>query len=195
MATTEYIIEELSYSGDYRPEGDGYAPQIVFTRSMHGWNTYELNTESLPVDAEFILELFDNKFPVINYKGRYRDTEFCADVLVRWFRIMFDIEVRWTITRGYSQGDWGISFIFGTPEFYKVTGAPGLTDTDHNDLCAWLWGDVYEVRTKEVTQSETCNLGHDHVTILEESELDHIIYGMDEAHKFAKEHNIEIEGL
>ena len=186
-----YTITALSESSHLKPEGDCYAPQIVLTASRGRLeNVTELNTESLPFDADELREVLED------YNWRFRGKDVDIDALVsRRFRIVYGIDVNHTSTHGYSQGDWGESFVFGTPEFYKVTGAPGLTDTDHNELCAWIWGDVYEVRTKAVTHIETCSLGHDHIITDEESELEYFIYGMDQAHKFANEHNIEIEGL
>ena len=178
---TEYTISTIDYSGDLKPWGDCYAPQIVFTGSYGGyWNTTELNTESLPFSAEE----FRNAWVALGDEN-----------VLRWAKIVHGLEVITKETTGYSQGDYGQSFVFGTPEFFKLTGAPRIQESDHNDLCAWIWGDVYEVRTKAITHTETCSLGHDHIITDEESESDHIIYGMDEATKFANEHNIEIEGL
>lgn len=183
---TEYTISTIDYSGDMKPWGDGYAPQIVLTHGGHGhWNITELCTETLPFSAEQFNE----------WRSELASRQLDLDVLARFIRIFYGIEMIHTGTTGYSQSDWGYSFVFGTPEFYELTGATKVTESDHNDLCAWIWGDVYEVRTKAVTHEETCNLGHAHTITDEESESDHIIYGMDEAMKFANEHNIEIEGL
>lgn len=183
---TEYTISTIDYSGDLKPWGDCYAPQIVTTYEGYGrWNVTELNTESLPFTAEEFNE----------WRSELADRQLDLDHLCRFIKIFYGIEVIYSQTSGYSQSDWGYSFVFGTPEFYELTGAPGINESDHNDLCAWIWGDVYEVRTKAVTHTETCNLGHDHIITDEESELEYFIYGMDEAMKFAKEHNIEIEGF
>lgn len=180
-----YTITALTESSHLKPEGDGYAPQIVFTRNNYGWNITELNTESLPFDSDYV--------ETVIHDLSVRDLP--DGSVERFFKIFYDLEVIRKDTHGYSQGDWGVSYVFGTPEFYELTGAPGIQESDHNDLCAWIWGDVYEVRTKAVTHEETCNLDHTHVITDEESELEYFIYGMDEAHKFANENNIEIEGL
>lgn len=186
-----YTITALNESSHLKPEGDGYAPQIVLTASRGRLeNVTELNTESLPFDADEVREVLED------YNWRFRDKNVDIDALVcRRFRIVYGIDVIHSSTHGYSQGDWGESFVFGTPEFYELTGAPGISESDHNELCAWIWGDVYEVRTKAVTHTETCSLGHEHIITDEESELDDYIYGMDYATKFANAHNIEIEGL
>lgn len=185
-AQTEYTITSVLYSGDIKPWGDCYAPQIVLTHGGYGhWNITELCTESLPFSAEQFNE----------WRSELDDRRLGLDVLARFIKICYGIEMIHTSTTGYSQRDWGYSFVFGTPEYYELTGTDKVTESDHNDLCAWIWGDVYEVRTKAVTHVETCSLGHDHIITDEESELEYFIYGMDEAHKFAEEHNIEIEGL
>lgn len=182
---TEYNISTVVYSGDLMPDGDGYAPQIVLTAGYRGQlnNVTELNTQDLPFTAEEFVTIWE----------RFNDQV----TLARWISIFHgkEIFVHRQDTTGYSQGDWGESFVFGTPEYFATTGATQVTESDHNDLCAWVWGDVYEVCTKAVTHEETCNLGHVHTITDGESEPGHIIYGMDEAMKFAKEHNIEIEGL
>lgn len=192
-------IEALTYSDHYRPYGDGYAPQIVLTAS-HGRldDITELNTISLP----FTGEQFSEWREALADKYRYSNPEKYGqdgDILARFMKIFFDLEMIHTGTSGHSQGDWGESFVFGTPEFYATTGATGIQESDHNDLCAWIWGDVYEVTevvSPEVSTTETCNLGHNHTTIIEYEETTmSIIYGMDQAMKFAQEHNIEIEGL
>ena len=178
---TEYTISTVVYSGDLMPDGEVYAPQIVFTGSYGGyWNTTELNTKSLP----FTAEEFRNAWVALGDEN-----------VLRWAKVFYGLEVITKETIGYSQGDYGQSFVFNTEEFRNVTGATRIQESDHNDLCAWIWGDVFEVNTKEITHTETCSLGHDHIITDEESEPDHIIYGMDEATKFANEHNIEIEGL
>lgn len=183
--STEYTISTIDYSGDLKPWGDCYAPQIILTASYGGRlnNITELNTQDLPFTAEEFVEIWD----------RFND----QITLARWISIFHgkEIYVHRQDTTGFSQGDYGESFVFGTPEFYKLTGTDKVTEADHNDLCAWVWGDVYEVRTKAVTHTETCSLGHDHIITDEPSALEYHIYGMDEAMKFANEHNIEIEGL
>ena len=180
-----YTITALTESGHLKPEGDCYAPQVVLTRNNYGWNVTELNTESLPFDGDYV--------ETVVHDLSVRDLP--DGSVKRFFKIFYDLEVNRKDTQGYSQGDWGVSFVFGTPEFYELTGATEVSEYDHNDLCAWIWGDVYEVRSKAVTHTETCSLGHDHIITDVKSELDHYIYGMDQAHKFANEHNIEIEGL
>lgn len=183
---TEYTISAIEYSGDLKPWGDGYAPQIVLTNSGYvGWNQTEVNTESLPFDADYVETVVSGL--------SVRDLP--SGTVERFFKIFYGLDVITKETIGYSQGDYGTSYVFGTPEYYELTGTDKVTESDHNDLCAWVWGDVYEVRTKAVTHTETCSLGHDHIITDEESELEYFIYGMDEAHKFATEHNIEIEGL
>lgn len=182
--TTQYSIQPLEHSEDLKPEGDCYAPQIVLTHEGYGhWNITELNTESLPFTAEEFNE----------WRSELAARQLDLDHLCRFIKIFYGIEVIYSGTHGFSQGDWGYSFVFGTPEFFEVTGAPRIQESDHTDLCAWVWGDVYEVYTKAVTHTETCNLGHDHVIVDEPSEPYYIIYGMDEAMKFAKKYNIEIE--
>ena len=170
------------------PDGDGYAPQIVLTASRGRLeNVTELNTQDLPFTSEEFVTIWE----------RFNDQV----TLARWISIFHgkEIFVHRQDTTGYSQGDWGESFVFGTPEFYELTGATQVTESDHNDLCAWVLGDVYEVTeviTPEVSHVETYNLGHEHKTVTTPEETcTSIIYGMDEAMKFAKEHNIEIEGL
>ena len=155
-------------------------------------NVTELNTQDLPFTAEEFKVIYDE----LSYPYRYSNPHRSTDIIVtRFIKIFYDIVVNISGTLGYSQGDWGISFVFNTEEFRNTTGATEVSESDHNDLCAWVLGDVYEVCTKAVTHEETCNLGHVHTITDEESEPGHIIYGMDEAMKFAKEHNIEIEGL
>lgn len=182
---SDYRVRAIEYSGDYRPYGDAYAPQIVITAS-HGRldDITELNTIALP----FTGEQFNG------WRDEFSARQMDLDVLCRFVKIFYGIEVINTGTSGYSQGDWGYSFVFGTPEFYATTGATGIQESDHNDLCAWIWGDVYEVTevvSPEVSHVETCNLGHDHTTITEHEETNtFIVYGMDQAMKYG-----EIEDL
>lgn len=180
---TDYTVRAIEYSSDYMPEGDCYAPQIVLTASRGRLeNVTELNTQDLPFTAEEFVEIWE----------RFNDQV----TLARWISIFHgkEIYVHRQDTTGYSQGDYGESFVFGTPEFFQLTGAPRIQESDHNDLCAWVWGDVYEfteVITPEVSHVETCNLGHDHVIMDTPQEVESfIVYGMDEAMKYG-----EIEGL
>lgn len=186
-------IRTVVESADFKPDGECYAPQIVLTARMGRLdNVSELNTDYLPFTAEEFKNIYEELSDTFRYSNRYLDTD---EVVCRFIRIFYGIEVAHMSTHGHSQGDWGESFIFAPENWKTLTGATNLTERDHNDLCAWIWGDVYEVRTKAVTHEETCNLGHTHVITDEESELEYFIYGMDEAHKFANENNIEIEGL
>ena len=181
-----YTITALTESSHLKPEGDCYAPQIVLTASRGRLeNITELNTESLPFTAE---EFND-------WRDRLAARGMGLDFLCRFVKVFYGIEAIHQETTGYSQSNWGYSFVFGTPEFYELTGATEVSEYDHNDLCAWIWGDVYEVYSKAVTHTETCSLGHDHIITDVKSELDHYIYGMSNATKFVNEHNIEIEGL
>lgn len=166
--TTQTLAVPMTYSQDFMPDGDCYAPQVVLTNKHYGWTTHELNTDTLPVDGCEIVDLFDRFRASCNgsiWGG--------AEMLVRYFRIFYDIEVHHTPTSGYSQGDWGHSFVFATPEWLEMTGAPGINESDHNDFCAWIWGDVYEVHTYD---TETHTFEDDGITIL---------YGYDQAKEYS----------
>lgn len=175
---SDYKVHMIDYSGDLMPEGDGYAPQIILTAGYRGRleNVTELNTQDLPFTAEEFVEIWE----------RFNDQV----TLARWISIFHEKEiyVHRQDTTGFSQGDFGESFVFGTPEFFQLTGATEVSESDHNDLCAWIWGDVYDVTkivTQEVSHVETCNLGHDHVIVdTPQEDETFIIYGMDEAMKY-----------
>lgn len=175
---SDYKVYTIDYSGDLKPDGDCYAPQIVLTAGYRGRleNVTELNTQDLPFTAEEFVEIWE----------RFNDQV----TLARWISIFHEKEiyVHRQDTTGFSQGDFGESFVFGTPEFFQLTGATEISESDHNDLCAWIWGDVYDVTkivTQEVSHVETCNLGHDHVIVdTPQEDETFIVYGMDEAMKY-----------
>lgn len=186
-------IRTVVESADFKPDGDGYAPQIVLTARMGRLdNVSELNTDYLPFTAEEFKNIYEELSDTFRYSNRYLDTD---EVVCRFIRIFYGIEVAHMTTHGFSQGDWGESFIFAPENWKTLTGATNLTERDHNDLCAWIWGDVYETYIPATYKTETCNLGHTHETELTEDEHQEIVYGMDEANKFAKENNTEIEGF
>lgn len=191
---TQYTITALQDSHDYKPFGDGYAPQIVLTASRGRLeNVTELNTEYLPFTAEEFKDFYNELMSRIWDKNVDVD-----EIVCRYFKMYYGFDVAHWGTYGYSQGDWGESFLFFPEEWQETVGWSGdqtAKDEAHNDLCRWVWGDVYEVRTVPETHTDVCNLGHEHITADVPSELDHHIYGMDQAMKFAKENNIEIEGL
>lgn len=190
-------IRTVVESTNSKPWGDCYAPQIVLTARMGRLdNVSELNTDYLPFTAEEFKNIYEELSDTFRYPNSYLDVN---EVVCRFIRIFYGIEVAHIPTHGYSQGDWGESFIFAPENWKTLTGATNLTERDHNDLCSWIWGDVYEVTeviTPEVSHVETCNLGHEHTTVTTPEETyTSILYGMDEANKFAKENNTEIEEL
>lgn len=129
----------IQHTADYRPEDVGYAPQIVLTLDTpRGWNDTELNADYLPFTATQFREVYEE----LAY--RYRDFGTAENMVARWARVLGCTEVSWQVTRGYSQGDYGISFVFSTDKWLEDTGAVSLRGTDHADLCSWIWGDVYE---------------------------------------------------
>jgi hypothetical protein len=138
MTIRVHALEDSSY---YKPDGDCYAPQVVLTGSIH-----ELNTGTLPFDAGWLVDVMDrfkdSHRTISGWHAHYGDA---CRVAERYFRIFWDMDVSIIETHGHSQGDWGHSFVFATPEWLEMTGAPGVRESDHNDFCAWLWGDVYEV--------------------------------------------------
>lgn len=165
-------VRAMEYSGDDKPDGDCYAPQIVLTSdSGYRWNTTELNTDSLP----FTLEQFVNAYE----EFRSRDHRTAENMVCRWARVMGCTDAIIESIHGFSQGDWGFSFVFSTPEWLELTGAPGLTESDHNDLAAWVWGDVYEVY-EDLEKDEDGNW------IEDDNDAPLTIYGMDEAAKYGE---------
>lgn len=144
MAIHVHALNESSY---LKPDGDAYAPQVIAVASRRGWSALELNTNSLPFDADYVLEVLDR----LSYRTKLPDP---APTIQRFFRIWWNLDVNITGTHGYSQGDYGASFVFVTPEYLEITGrdieAYPIDKLDHNDLCMWLWGDVYEVFSDEI---------------------------------------------
>lgn len=180
---SDYKVHTIDYSGDLKPEGDGYAPQIVLTASRGRLeNVTELNTQDLPFTAEEFVEIWE----------RFNDQV----TLARWISIFHEKEiyVHRQDTTGYSQGDYGESFVFGTPEFFQLTGATEVSESDHNDLCAWVWGDVYEVFEDDPDDCDGCpaclQFYADHPVDTPQEDETFIVYGMDEAMKYG-----DIEGL
>lgn len=116
-----------------QPEGDGYAPQVALTWGWHRVTEHTLNLEAAPnVDVMRLVEA-------------YSHFGYDAQLTARWARIVWGYHVETLRSYGHSQGDVAEIFIFGSPEFYAVTGAPDITPEDGTDLGAWLWGDVFEV--------------------------------------------------
>lgn len=144
-----HALDESSFA---RPEGDCYAPQVFISTEAYNGSVIELNTESLSITGEDIQramkELGDD------------------DLLARWVRIVADCDALIVQSRGFSQGDHGIVVVTAPAEWLELTGAPGITREDANDLSAWVWGDVYQVWDDEDDEDES-----------------YIVYGMDEASK------------
>lgn len=128
-------------SSDYRPEGAGYAPQVVLTSDSprRGWNITELNTDYLPFTGEELERAYSE------FRSRSNSFSIAENMVVRWARALGVTSGTWVETKGFGQGDYGVSFVFSTSEWMETTGAVNLSKEDHNDLCAWIWGDVYEV--------------------------------------------------
>lgn len=148
-------ITPMQYTGDDKPSGEGYAPQIVLTNDSprRGWNVTELNADYLPFTGEELAHAYD----------RFQDSSTTPEEMVlRWATSLGVTGGSWTGTHGFSQGDYGVSFAFTTPAWLEVTGATSLSADDHNDLCAWIWGDLYEVWE-------------------DDNEYPTIVYGMDNA--------------
>ena len=134
---TDYRVHAIHGDTSYlKPDGDGYAPQVALTWDRYSYNTTELNTASLPLPVEVLVKAF---------------TEFNHDsaLTLRWLHIVTGMDVATHKSVGFSQGDEATIFIFATPEFMEVTGAPGVCEEDCLDLGAWLWGDVYEVSYRD----------------------------------------------
>lgn len=163
-------VHALEDSGDYKPDGDCYAPQVITTVSYGRWETHGLNAERfLPFPESWVTEVYQRI-------GMARTA--------RYFRAFWGIDCQAIITRGHAQGDWGYSFVFATPEWLEMTGAPGINKSDHNDFCAWLWGDVYGVFDDEAGYLSEDSLhaelrGYDKHNPL-------IVYGSDEAEKYGE---------
>lgn len=192
-------VHALEYIEDLRPDGGGYAPQVVLIRNLHGtgWGWSELNADYLPFTAATVAEVWDrfrNEWPD-RHLPYYPRAE---AAMARYFRIFYGVEMHHKITRGFSQSDWGHSFVFATPEWLEVTGAPGVRESDHNDFCAWLWGDVYEVFNDDPEDLNPKCPGGDirwPMTLPDGTEVQGVIsavteeypmtvYGMDEAMKY-----------
>lgn len=170
-------VRAMEFSGDDKPDGDCYAPQIVLTSdSGYRWNTSELNTDSLPFTVERFTEAY-NTFRGLDHADlRKLSAEARA---VRWARAQGATDALHTSVHGHSQGDWGFSFVFSTPEWLEMTGAPGLSEADHTDLAAWVFGDVYEVY-------EDLEKDEDGDWILDGDDAPLTVYGMDEASKYGE---------
>lgn len=166
-------VHALEESGDYKPWGDCYAPQVVLTSSWSGYNTHALNEEYLPFDASSVKLVWRELGP------RHHDP---FEVMQRYYQAFYGIEMHHKETHGYSQGDWGHSFVFATPEWLEMTGATGVNERDHNDFCAWLWGDVYEVFDDGEGAAVPNELDWVSGDYTEDCPL--IVYGMDEAMKY-----------
>lgn len=177
-------VHALEDSSHLRPYGDCYAPQVVLTGDSPRprWGIHTLNDRYLPASDEHIAHVwaeFLSRWPERHLPG-YPKAE---EAMKRYFRIFYDTEVHYKVTRGFSQGDWGHSFVFATPEWLEMTGAPGVRESDHNDFCAWLWGDVYEVfqdGCEPDLEVDVPWLGD----IEEGDDSPLIVYGMDEAMKY-----------
>lgn len=172
-------VHALEDSGDHKPWGDGYAPQVVLTESIH-----ELNTDTLPFGTGWLVDAMgrfqSNHRTISGWYARYEDAYRVAE---RYFRIFWGMDVSIIETRGYSKGDRGVSLVFATPEWLEMTGAPGVRESDHNDFCAWLWGDVYEVFDDEGKDIMFHDMPY---CIMSDDGEPVIIYGMDEAMKYGE---------
>lgn len=195
-------VHALEYSDHLKPDGDCYAPQVVLTWDRYSWDAHELNTDTLPFGVDsWLTDLVDH----FRYKRRVISgwTAHAGDayrVIERYFRIFWDMEVSVIETHGHSKGDLGVSLVFATPEWLEVTGAPGVRESDHNDFCAWLWGDVYEVFNDDPEDLNPMCPGGDirwPLTLPDGSEAHWIVgaiteecpmtvYGMDEAMKYGE---------
>lgn len=154
-----------TYSQDQRPDGEGYAPQIVLTYDRHSFSSHALNTATLSFDDEYINRLYNQL-----------DS---AELVARFIRITEGFDCQVVQTNGTSQGDWGYSFIFAPQAWLDLTGAPGIQESDHNDFTAWLWGDVYNVYDSDNLEDPVATLyGYDQATkeskVLDEEELDEL---------------------
>lgn len=175
----------MEYSDHLRPDGDCYAPQVVLTWDRSSWNIHELNTDTLPFGVDrWLADLVDHfrheRRVISGWTAHAGDA---YQVIERYFRIFWGMEVSVIETRGYSKGDLGVSLIFATPEWLELTGAPGITESDHTDFCAWLWGDVYEVFDDDADPDEP-----DMSVVPRYTSEDHpmTVYGMEEAMKYGE---------
>lgn len=179
MAPKVHALTETDY---LRPDGDCYAPQILLTQDFgNRWNTTELNTGIIPVlTAADVVRAFVELG---------RDAELTA----RWCRIISGCSVIAVDTTGFSQGDYGTSFVFAPPTWLEMTGAPGITPEDAHDLAAWVWGDVYEVfeegHTKDYSQFGTnliCSCGQSYCEDDYRDGESLYVYGMEAASKYGE---------
>lgn len=176
-------VHALEDSSDYKPDGDCYAPQVVLTRAMRGYDGHMLNGHMLPFTDGDVYTAYDRfrlSFGSCNPRVPDRTTE----VMRRYYRAFYGIEMIHKETHGFSQGDWGHSFVFATPEWLEMTGAPGINERDHNAFCAWLWGDVYEVFDDDNDEDNpySSTVGGEWASADEPL----VVYGMDEAMKYGK---------
>lgn len=179
---SKYKVHALTDSSWLKPDGDGYAPQVMLTHESYGsWNSHDLNAESIPLDGEQLAQV---------HSALGNDAELTA----RWARIVTGCNVIAVNTRGSSQGDYGTVFVFDTPEFREVTGADGITSEDATDLAAWIWGDVYEVIELEhytvgfggFPGSRVCSCGATCCEEENDEENTFTVYGMAEAMKYGE---------
>lgn len=175
-------VHALEDSSHLRPDGDCYAPQVVLIPQGYGRaEVHELDMEHSPVDGHEVLTAFRRFRELDGLRG----DDFTIELMQRYYRIFYDTEMHHKVTRGFSQGDWGHSFVFATPEWLEVTGAPGVRESDHNDFCAWLWGDVYEVFQDGCEPDLEVDVPW-LADIEEGDDSPLIVYGMDEAMKYGK---------
>ena len=176
MTTRVHALEDSSH---LRPDGDCYAPQVVLIPQGYGRaEVHELNMEYSPVDGHEVLTAFRRLRELDGLRG----DDFTIELMQRYYRIFYNTEMHHKVTRGFSQSDWGHSFVFATPEWLEVTGAYGVEEDDHNDFCAWLWGDVYEVFNDDPEQALN-DESHPELSVYDE-DCPMVVYGMDEAMKY-----------
>lgn len=175
-------VHALTETDWLRPWGECYAPQVVLTsnRGFGNWDVHELNTEQfLPLSAPWVAEIFEKLSSAMGSRARTIET------MQRYFRAFYDMDMSYHYTTGFSQGDWGHSFVFAPKQWLELVGAPGIDERDHIDFCAWLWGDVYEVFDDEATGTERYKDSKGNVVELEVNARE-IVYGMDEAMKYGE---------
>lgn len=133
----QIIAEPVQYSGDLKPDGDGYVPTLYmgYSRGSFGLSS-TLNPCYFPVDER------DTMNAIQEMRDRFRDN--WEEMAERWLRIMGARSARVREVQ-LDRSSWGIMvFAFGQ-EWQDMTGVVDdytITDSDTEEFEQWLKGAV-----------------------------------------------------
>lgn len=148
----QIVAEPVQYSGDFKPDGDGYVPTL-FLSFHYGFSVAgELNGGYFPVAPEHLLYLAGGLYGNVDTHAKWERA-------IEVFLLGMGAKRARARVISLDRSSWGIMVSAFGQEWQDMTGVVDdytITDSDTEDFKNWLKGEVSWVTAREATHDCNC---------------------------------------